>query len=293
MTEHYLGYTLAKAHSAADWSARPLPSDWLAYAALDVEPLLELRDHLERDLAAMQRQHWAAEEFEWIRRAEAPAPRAEPWRRVKGLSNRSPRALAIARELWLVRDEKARSRDKAPSRVLPDTAIAALASSPPQSIDQMRTLPSFRRQPDSQLRVWFAAVQRAQGLPESELPSRRPAGDTVPRPRSWDHVNELAARRLDRSRSDLALIAESLGIARENLISPGTLRDVVWAVSGGADPRAHTSPHTDELASLLRSAGARPWQVALVAQAVVDAFAAADATPEPDQEENPVAIDGQ
>ena len=73
----------------------------------------------ERDLAAMQRQHWAAEEFEWIRRAEAPAPRAEPWRRVKGLSNRSPRALAIARELWLVRDEKARSRDKAPSRVLP------------------------------------------------------------------------------------------------------------------------------------------------------------------------------
>ena len=35
-----LGLHLAKEHSAADWSTRPIPQDWLVYAALDVELLL-------------------------------------------------------------------------------------------------------------------------------------------------------------------------------------------------------------------------------------------------------------
>lgn len=42
VTEKYLGITLAKEHSAADWSYRPLPRDWRNYAALDVELLIEL-----------------------------------------------------------------------------------------------------------------------------------------------------------------------------------------------------------------------------------------------------------
>ena len=36
VVEDALGITLAKAHSAADWSTRPLPESWLEYAALDV-----------------------------------------------------------------------------------------------------------------------------------------------------------------------------------------------------------------------------------------------------------------
>ena len=44
MLEQYLGISLEKGHSAADWSTRPLPHDWLVYAALDVELLIELRD---------------------------------------------------------------------------------------------------------------------------------------------------------------------------------------------------------------------------------------------------------
>src|SRR5699024_8762752 len=42
MVERLLGLRLAKEHSAVDWSQRPLPKDWLRYAALDVEILVEL-----------------------------------------------------------------------------------------------------------------------------------------------------------------------------------------------------------------------------------------------------------
>jgi len=44
VVESLLGIHLAKEHSAADWSTRPLPSSWLIYAALDVELLVDLRD---------------------------------------------------------------------------------------------------------------------------------------------------------------------------------------------------------------------------------------------------------
>ena len=50
LVEHYLDHSLAKEHSAADWSTRPLPEPWLVYAALDVEVLIEIRDLIEADL---------------------------------------------------------------------------------------------------------------------------------------------------------------------------------------------------------------------------------------------------
>ena len=54
LVEEVLGLALEKSHSAADWSTRPLPSEWLLYAALDVEVLVELRDALAQQLGAGQ-----------------------------------------------------------------------------------------------------------------------------------------------------------------------------------------------------------------------------------------------
>ena len=46
LTESLLEVQLAKEHSAVDWSIRPLREEWLNYAALDVELLVELRDEV-------------------------------------------------------------------------------------------------------------------------------------------------------------------------------------------------------------------------------------------------------
>src|SRR5690625_4335104 len=79
-----LGLSLAKEHSAADWSQRPLPEDWLRYAALDVEFLVELRDRLAADLHEAGKAEWARQEFEAVRVAPDPEPRTDPWRRTSG-----------------------------------------------------------------------------------------------------------------------------------------------------------------------------------------------------------------
>lgn len=62
-----LGRGLAKEHSAVDWSTRPLPAEWLRYAALDVELLIELRDALAERLEAAGKTEWARQEFDAVR----------------------------------------------------------------------------------------------------------------------------------------------------------------------------------------------------------------------------------
>ncbi|MCZ2263491.1 ribonuclease D, partial [Isoptericola sp. QY 916] len=100
-----LGLGLAKEHSAVDWSTRPLPEDWLRYAALDVEVLVDLRDRLAERLDADGKAEWAAQEFEAERTAPPPAPRVDPWRRTSGTHTlRDRRQLAVVRSLWLARD---------------------------------------------------------------------------------------------------------------------------------------------------------------------------------------------
>jgi ribonuclease D len=116
VVEHYLGLTLAKEHSAVDWSTRPLPTDWLKYAALDVEVLGEVRNLMGVDLARSGKAEWARQEFAALI-TWAPAVKVDPWRRTSGLHKvRGARGLAYVRELWFERDRmagRARHRTRA------------------------------------------------------------------------------------------------------------------------------------------------------------------------------------
>src|SRR6201987_4841156 len=144
MVQRLLGLQLMKGHGAADWSKRPLPDDWLNYAALDVEVLLDLRDAIADVLQEQGKTDWAAQEFEYARTFEATPTRRDRWRRTSGIHKvRNPRALAAVRELWQTRDQIARRRDIAPGRILPDSAIVNAATVNPDTVEKLTELPIF------------------------------------------------------------------------------------------------------------------------------------------------------
>ena len=145
MVQRLLGLQLTKGHGAADWSKRPLPDDWLNYAALDVEVLVDLRDAVDDVLAEQGKTEWARQEFEFLRTFEGAPTRRDRWRRTSGIHKvRNPRALAAVRELWTTRDQIARRRDIAPGRILPDSAIVNAATVDPDSVEKLTALPIFR-----------------------------------------------------------------------------------------------------------------------------------------------------
>ncbi|GAA3797687.1 ribonuclease D [Sphaerisporangium flaviroseum] len=258
MVENVLGLRLEKGHSAADWSHRPLPEDWLRYAALDVEVLIELRDVLHDELAASGKLEWAQEEFASILAAPPSPPRTDPWRRTSGIHRvRTLRGLAVVRELWTLRDELARDTDLAPGRVLPDSAIVTAALEQPRTTKALTEIPPFTgRSARRHLREWLNAIGRARVLSEAQLPQPSGPGDGPPPANRWADRDPAAAKRLAAARAAVAALAETHHMPTENLLQPEAVRRLTW------EPPADLGEET--VAARLRSLGAREWQIALV-----------------------------
>jgi ribonuclease D len=266
MVENVLGYALEKGHSAADWSTRPLPHDWLVYAALDVEVLLELRDALEQELEAQGKLAWAEEEFEAVRTAPPPGPRVDPWRRTSGIHRlRTRRQLAGVRAMWEARDMLARRRDTAPGRVLPDSAVINAVLAAPATPAELLALPVYGgRSTRRHVELWWGALQKAAAMDEADLPSPAAPSDGPPAPSRWAERDPVAAKRLARLRAVVTGLAEEHRMPAENLLPPDAVRRLAWT------PPAEPSEEAVE-ADLLRH-GARPWQVGLTAAGLAAAL---------------------
>lgn len=265
VVEDTLGITLAKAHSASDWSTRPLPQSWLEYAALDVEHLVDVRDALAAELAEQGKADFAAEEFAAVLDKAPKPPREDPWRRLSGLHTvRGRRALAVARELWTAREEYAKAEDIAPGRLVPDRALVAALIADPQSKQDLAQVKEFTgRASRSQLDRWWAAFEA--GRASTDLPlERAPGGDSIPPARAWPDRNPAADARLKAVRPVVEALAEQLHMPTENLLTPDLLRRVAWS------PPEPLS--ADAIAAELAELGARPWQIAQTAQLITDAF---------------------
>nr|WP_232327888.1 ribonuclease D [Kibdelosporangium sp. MJ126-NF4] len=260
LVERVLGYRLEKGHGAADWSRRPLPREWLNYAALDVELLVPLRDALEAELTSQGKLEWALQEFTALRDAPPPEPRKEPWRRTSGIHRaRGARALAFVRALWEVRDSIARERDVAPGRVLPDSAIVDAAVAAPIDEAGLVKLPVFRGRSQRRLAgTWARALNTAAQLPRNELPDPSPQQDGPPPPNRWADKDPAAAARLSAARAGLSAQAESLRLPVENMVQPDLVRRICWSPPSSID--------VEGTSAALRAGGARAWQVDLVAE---------------------------
>jgi ribonuclease D len=256
LIETQLGFSLAKEHSAADWSTRPLPESWLNYAALDVEFLIELWELLETQLREAEKHEWALQEFDHVKRTTVPIERVDPWRRTSGMHViRNARELAVIREVWHARDEIAREQDIAAGRILSDSHIVTLASSGLTNESELKTLSFMHlRNVKRHSSTWIAAALRAHGLPDSELPPLKLPITGPPAPRNWEARNPQAWRRLEYARAQLSQMAEKLGLPVENLMTPDVIRRVLW------------TPPEDVagLQQMLVEHNARPWQIEIV-----------------------------
>ena len=268
MVQRLLGLGLAKGHGAADWSKRPLPEAWLNYAALDVEVLIELRAEIAGVLAAQNKTDWAAEEFEYLRRAESTPTRRDRWRRTSGLNKvRTTAGLAAVREMWTARDRIARNRDIAPGRILPDSAIVAAALADPKTLEELTTLPIFSGPKQRRTAgVWLEALDAARRTDDPPDAAETLTGP--PPPVRWAKRKPEAAAYLDAAKSALGELSKQVAVPTENLVSPDLVRRLCWDFSDPADV-------TETVAGFLHEGGARHWQRALVVPVLATALSQA------------------
>jgi ribonuclease D len=276
MVERLLGLHLMKGHGAADWSKRPLPPDWLNYAALDVEVLLDLRHAVAAVLEEQHKTDWAAQEFDHLRMYEAMPTRRDRWRRTSGIHKiRDARALAAVRELWTTRDHIAQRRDIAPGRILPDAAIVNAATADPDTVEKLTALPVFGGSRQRRMaNVWLEALARARTTddpPTSAEPS------TGPPPASrWARRKPEAAVRLEAARAGIAEVSQQVSVPAENLITPEIVRRLCW----DWQPLATSEETASAIDEFLREAGVRQWQRELTGSALTKALFPDPASPD-------------
>jgi ribonuclease D len=260
LLESLMEVSLAKEHSAVDWSQRPLPQDWLNYAALDVELLIELRHQMYSILENSKKLKWALEEFQSILNAPAPPPRVDPWRRTSGMHKIKKRdQLAVVRALWTVRAEIAQEVDIAQGRLLSDAAIVEIATkSVEKPIANKKALEKVLRPLGLRARwmensaTWISAITDALALPESQWPPVRTDSDALPPLKIWRERFPQKYAPLTHAKANIQAKANELVIPFENLITPEYVRRICWSA-----PKSGVAP-------ALAALGARPWQIEIV-----------------------------
>lgn len=162
---------LAKTHTRADWSRRPLAKEFLQYAAEDVEYLLPAYELLVERLSKAGRLAWAEEDSEdLLDQSLYLADPAAAIHRVKGARYLGGRARRAAEMLAAWREREAARLDRPRQWILKDPVLLELAVTGPREITALgRTaeLPAgvVRRVGEELLEILAEAKEDAAGNP--------------------------------------------------------------------------------------------------------------------------------
>jgi ribonuclease D len=266
LTEHYLKLKLAKEHSAVDWSERPLPDNWLNYAALDVDVLFELWNLIERDLGESNKTAIASAEFNYLLTPVAKVVKIDKWRTMTGLHEvKDQRALTVAKHLWEAREALAIEKDVSPGRLVPDSSLVAVVKEIPKSRSELSSMKSFAgRASRTFIDTWWEAVEL--GTNTKNLVELRPKPTGTPNHRNWLQKFPDAHARLVASKELLATVSIEMAIPQENILSPETLKQLCF--------EPPTPLTLSALQEAMRARLVRQWQIDAVAPGLVNTLAA-------------------
>ena len=181
--ERLLGVELAKEARLSDWFQRPLPDHMLAYAAADVERLLEISDILQKELHTRGRLEWAEEEcMILLERADAGRSPDSAWLRIKEVRRMEGRQRALAQAVAKWREEHAARANQPVRHVLSDLGVAVVAQRMPKSLAQLREIRgveprNLRKGADKELLAFLDEIRDAELAiePTSKPPKLDPA----------------------------------------------------------------------------------------------------------------------
>lgn len=182
LVERMLDVCLDKAHTRADWSARPLTEAQLRYAADDVIHLRDVYLGQCEALRRLGRLDWLEQDFAAL--SDAARYRVEPeqcWRKVKEARGLKGRQLAVLQALAAWREERARRLDRPRRWVLRDDLLVELARAQPRSLDALGRIRGLDETAIKRLGgELLGAIERGQAAPREQWPEPEPRPRLTP-----------------------------------------------------------------------------------------------------------------
>lgn len=169
---------LNKKYQRANWGARPLTEEMIAYAAEDTRYLFALRAELRQELIDKGLWELAQEDFQRACYVTASENNHRPcWQKAMGKTELTPRQQTILHALCGARERLAERLDRPVFKVLDDGALLRISQEEPESITALKECKLTERQIDRFGRSILRAVQEGKKLPivKPEPIQRKPA----------------------------------------------------------------------------------------------------------------------
>ena len=244
---------LNKKLQRSDWGRRPLSSEQIQYAAKDTHYLVRLREHLHQELLRLGRLEEAIEQFSHISQVELVKKEFDPesFRKLKGARELDPRGLAVLRELFLYREERARAINRPVFMVLPDLLLVRLAQTHPPDHAHLKSTPGV---------TGFILDRHGRGILEAVARGKLapPVGPQERKPQRMFDARQMS--RYERLRAWRQNKAAQRGVESDVILSNQAMKEL--ALLDGTDPAAldditGLGPHKrslygEELLELLR-----------------------------------------
>lgn len=243
LVKEYLGIELAKTHTRADWTRRPLPEQQIQYALDDVIYLETLYLGMHKELSEQKRIDWLTPEFEEqtnVEKYEQPA--GERWKKIRNVQRYKGPALSIIQQLARWREVKAREVNQPRNWLLKDDVIVSLAQQRPDSLKELSHIRSL----DRKTRDKFG-----QELLDTIMAAASMEPDALPPIKRKQKLNNANLARLQLLNAWAHQKAAQLGIA-PSLLAPQKILEKMVTGDGRAALHGWRDPLLgDDLESLL------------------------------------------
>ncbi len=232
LIKELFGVELAKAHTRANWTTRPLPDEYLQYAAEDVEYLLPAYKELTTRLDKLGRLQWAESDSRLLLNPDLydidPNTAVS---RLKGARNLRGRRRTAAVRLAAWRETEALKRDRPRQWILKDNVLIDIACKLPDTVNELTSIGEI---PAKLIQRAGSDILAAVSNSTNDTSNYRP-----PRP-----PDEQQKMQLKKMQAVVAECAMDLDIATETIASKRELSAVV--IGGTRDSRVF-SGWRDEL----------------------------------------------
>ena len=174
-----LGVLLTEDEQRSDWGRRPLSPEQLAYAFADVQHLLALRERLGARLSERGLLSEAEAEFARLTAKEARPRQFDPdgWQKMKAARTLDGRGRGVLREMYLLRDRRAREVNRPAFKVLSDLLLAEVARRQPRTEEEVLRIPGAQA---AVLRRLAPQILEAVRAGQSGVPPPRPRPERGP-----------------------------------------------------------------------------------------------------------------
>jgi len=222
LVKELFGIELAKSHTRADWSQRPLPESVIKYAAEDVQYLLPAYDELTERLEKLGRLQWAVEDsMDLLDPSLYESDATQAINRLKGARNLRGRARSAAANLAAWRENEAVRRNRPRQWIMRDPVLLDIAVNRPDTREKLGATPGLAARTAARAGEQLLGILADAENEQSDYePPQKP--------------NELQKAMLKKMQEQVADTAGELGLATE-LIAPK--KELSSAMLGSRDLR--------------------------------------------------------